>query len=99
MTSDNSGKSVRCCSAEKGSEDIPCCKVEALVPVDARGQIVLPKDVRDRAEIEAGDKLAVVSFESEGKVCCITLIKADAFAETIKGTLGPMMSGIFQGQT
>ena len=74
-----------------------CCKVESVVSVDDRGQMVLPKDIREKAGIRAGDKLAVVSFESGGKVCCITLLKADAFADTIKGMLGPMMSEIFQG--
>ena len=77
--------------------DAPCCKVEALVSVDARGQIVLPKDVRDKAGIAAGDKLAVIAFEAEGKVCCISLVKSDAFADTVKGLLGPMMSEILQG--
>ncbi len=75
----------------------PCCKVEAMVSVDARGQIVLPKDIRDKAGIEAGDKLAVIAFEAEGKVCCISLVKSDVFADTVKGLLGPMMSEILQG--
>ena len=79
-----------------GAED-SCCKVEAVVSIDARGQIVLPKDVREKACIKAGDKLAVIAFESNGEVCCISLVKSDAFAETVKGMLGPMMSGILQG--
>lgn len=74
----------------------PCCRVEALVSIDARGQIVLPKDVREKARIEAGDKLAVIVFESDGEVCCISLVKSDAFAETLKDMLGPMMSDILQ---
>lgn len=84
---------------KKGAEcfdNAPCCKVEALVTVDARGQIVLPKDVRDKAGIGAGDKLAVISFESGGKVCCISLVKSDAFADTVKGLLGPMMNEILK---
>ena len=68
-----------------------CCKIDALVSVDARGQIVLPKDVRERAGVKAGDKFAVISWESGGQVCCISLVKADAFVETVKGMLGPMM--------
>ena len=80
-----------CCSQE------PCCKVEAVVSIDARGQIVLPKDVREKAGIEAGDKLAVIAFESGGKVCCISLLKSDAFADSVKNVLGPMMSEIMQG--
>ena len=73
-----------------------CCKVDALVTIDGRGQIVLPKDVRAKAGIQGGDKLAVVSWESNGKVCCISLVKADEFAETVKGMLGPVMKEIFE---
>jgi len=79
--------------AMKGSA---CCKVDALVTVDGRGQIVLPKDVRERAKIKAGDKFAVVSMESGGKVCCISLVKADNFANTVKDMLGPMMKDVFK---
>ncbi|MBI5115971.1 AbrB/MazE/SpoVT family DNA-binding domain-containing protein [Candidatus Poribacteria bacterium] len=76
-------------------ESVRCCKVEALIPIDARGQIVLPKDLREKAGIKAGDKLAVVSFESDGQVCCFALVKADALAGTVKDMLGPIMKDIF----
>jgi AbrB family looped-hinge helix DNA binding protein len=72
------------------------CKVDALVSIDGRGQIVLPKDIRKRAGIEAGDKLAVISWESDGQVCCLSLIKADDFGASIKGLLGPMMEEILR---
>jgi len=71
-------------------------KVDALVSIDRRGQIVLPKDIRKRAGIEAGDKLAVISWESEGQVCCLSLIKADELRASIKGLLGPMMEEILR---
>ena len=74
-----------------------CCKVDALITIDGRGQIVLPKDIRARAGIEGGDKLAVISWESGGRVCCLSLIKADEFGTSIKGMLGPMMEEILQG--
>ena len=76
-----------------------CCKVEALVSVDERGQMVLPKELRERAEIHTGDKLALVSWEKDGKVCCFTLIKADEFGEMVKGLLGPMMKEVITGDT
>ena len=72
------------------------CKVDALVSIDGRGQIVLPKDIRKRAGIEAGDKLAVISWESDGQLCCLSLIKADDFGASIKGLLGPMMEEILR---
>ncbi len=70
------------------------CKVEALISVDERGQMVLPKEVRDKAGIRTGDKLALVSLEKDGKICCFTLIKADEFGDMVRGLLGPMMKGI-----
>ena len=45
-----------------GINNMSCCKVEALVSVDERGQMVLPKEVRDKANIKSGDKLAVASM-------------------------------------
>ena len=83
--------------SEKGScfgptcEKMSCCKVEALISVDERGQMVLPKEIRDKADLHAGDKLALVSWEKDGKVCCFILIKAGEFGDMVKGLLGPMM--------
>jgi AbrB family looped-hinge helix DNA binding protein len=71
-----------------------CCRVESLVSVDERGQMVLPKSVRDRAKIAPGDKLAVVTCEKDGEVCCITLIRAESLEETVKGVIGPVMKDI-----
>ena len=68
-----------------------CCKVESIVTVDERGQMVLPKTVRETANIRTGDKLAVISWQKDGKVCCISLIKADEMIEMIKDRLGPLM--------
>ena len=68
-----------------------CCKVEALVSVDDRGQMVLPKEVREKANIRAGDKLAVASWEKDGKVCCISLIKVEELTDMVRATLGHMM--------
>ena len=73
------------------SKTASCCRVESLISVDERGQMVLPKELRDKANIKAGDKLALISWEKDGKVCCFTLIKADDFGNMVKGLLGPMM--------
>ena len=73
-----------------------CCRMEAVVSVDARGQIVLPKDLRDRAGIEKGEKLMIVACEDQGKVCCITLMKADDSNEIVREMMGPMLKGIFK---
>ncbi len=74
-----------------------CCKVESLITVDDRGQMVLPKEIRDKAGIRAGEKLALVSWEKDGEVCCISLVKADELTGMVKGLLGPMMEGIITG--
>jgi AbrB family looped-hinge helix DNA binding protein len=42
-------------------EKMGCCKVESLINVDERGQMLLPKELRDKANIHPGDKLALVS--------------------------------------
>ncbi|MEM3511488.1 MAG: HgcAB-associated protein [Candidatus Jordarchaeales archaeon] len=72
-------------------------RVEAVVSVDARGQIVLPKDVREKAGIHSGDKLAVVSWERDGKICCISLIRASDIVEMVKKMLGPMVRELVRG--
>ena len=91
MTSEDNREN--CCSPT--GTNIGCCKVEALVSLDERGQMVLPKDTREKAGIKAGDKLAVISWEKGGKICCLTMIKADELTEMVKDMLGPLMKDIF----
>jgi len=81
--------------AERGT----CCRVESLVSVDERGQMVLPKDIRERAGIRPGEKLAVVSWEQGGKVCCISLVKAAALIQSVHSLLGPMMEELAPGRS
>ena len=82
-------KKGSCCRPTGGSTS--CCKVESLISVDERGQMVLPKEIRDKANIRPGDKLALVSWEKGGKVCCFTLIKVEEFTGMVRNLLGPMM--------
>ncbi len=81
-----------CCGTEGGTAS--CCRVESLITIDERGQMVLPKDLRDKAKIKAGDKLALITWEMNGEVCCMTLIKADYLAAGVKEFLGPVMRDI-----
>jgi len=69
-----------------------CCQVTSLVSVDERGQMILPKEIRERAGIKAGDKLAVVVWEKDGAFCCLTLIKANELGGMVKEKLGPMLA-------
>jgi len=43
-----------------------CCKIEALISVDERGQMVLPKEIRDKADIHTGDQFSFCQLE-EGR--------------------------------
>ena len=75
-----------------------CCKVESLISVDERGQMVLPKELREKAHIKPGDKLAVISWEKDGVTCCFTLIKADSLAGGVRDFLGPLMQDLTQSE-
>ena len=74
----------------KNAKTESCCSVDAVVTVDARGQIVLPKELRSAAGISAGDKLAVVTMQSGGRVCCLSLMKVEQLAGTVREILGPV---------
>jgi bifunctional DNA-binding transcriptional regulator/antitoxin component of YhaV-PrlF toxin-antitoxin module len=56
--------------------------------------MVLPKDLREKANIRAGDKLAVSTWEKDGQVCCIFLTKAEDLADMVRATLGPVIETV-----
>ena len=72
------------------------CKVNAIVTMDSKGQIVLPKDLREKAKLKPNDKLAVIGCESEGEICCFMMVKAERFGNSVKNMLGPMLKEIFE---
>ena len=74
------------------------CQVESLVSIDERGQMVLPKELRDKAKLRPGDKLAVISWEKNGEVCCISLIKTDNFKGMLTNLLGPMVKEMMEAK-
>ena len=76
------------------NQPLCCCKVESVVRIDERGQMVLPKNLRKKAGINAGDKLAVVTMEKDGKICCLSLIKVGDIEPMVKNMLGPLMKEI-----
>ena len=67
------------------------CRIEAVTGIDNRGQVLLPKDLRDKAGMSPGDKLAIISWERDGEVCCVTLMRTNDLTESVKDILGPMM--------
>lgn len=84
-----------CCDTEiKGDS---CCSIESVISVDERGQMVLPKELREKAGIKPGDKFALVSWDKNGRVCCMSLIRVEEFAGMVKSLLGPMMKDVIDG--
>lgn len=79
--------------SDKGLEVIPnmsCCEgencapLESVVSIDDRGQLVLPKELRDKWGLKGGDKLAIVSCIKGGKVCCATMVKAELLTKNFE---------------
>jgi AbrB family looped-hinge helix DNA binding protein len=74
-----------------GCNPVTECKVEAVLSVDDRGQMVLPKDIREKTGIRTGDKLALISWEKNGSICCLALMKVENLSGMVKDVLGPLM--------
>jgi bifunctional DNA-binding transcriptional regulator/antitoxin component of YhaV-PrlF toxin-antitoxin module len=53
--------------------------------------MVLPKDIREKTEIKTGDKLALISWEKDGRICCLALMKAENLSGMVKEVLGPLI--------
>jgi AbrB family looped-hinge helix DNA binding protein len=86
-------KQPDCCGPDKTR--MGYCNVEGFAQIDERGQMVLPKEVREKAGLSAGDKLVIVTCESDGKVSVISLIRSEEFSGMVKDFLGPAMGEIF----
>jgi antitoxin PrlF len=91
MTRKNNSTSCNPSGESCGCSPGSACRVEAVLSVDERGQMVLPKDVRERAGIKTGDKLALISWTRDGEVCCLALMKAENLNGMVKDILGPLM--------
>jgi antitoxin PrlF len=81
-----------------GCGNSSCCRIDAVITMDPKGQIVLPKDLREKANFNANDKIAVVACEKDGEVCCIMMVKADRFRSALSETLGPLLKGVIEEQ-
>jgi AbrB family looped-hinge helix DNA binding protein len=75
------------------------CRIDAVITMDAKGQIVLPKDLRERANFKPNDKIALVASEKNGEVCCIMILKADRLVGAVTKTLGPLLKGVTKQET
>lgn len=78
--------SSQCCNSST-------CSIEAIVTVDERGQVVLPKELRDKFGIKPQDKFIVATLMNDTSLCCIALIKADSLNSVIVEQIAPVFSG------
>lgn len=93
----NMAKKKKSTGGDPANDECRCtpvagCTVEAVLSVDDRGQMVLPKDVREKAGIRTGDKLALISWERNGTVCCLALMKVENLSSMVKDVLGPVLN-------
>jgi antitoxin PrlF len=72
------------------------CRIDAVITMDAKGQVVLPKDLRQKANFMPNEKIAVVACEQEGSVCCILMVKAEKLGGAVSKTLGPLLKGVIE---
>ena len=87
-------KQEECCPSD--DERMSCCHVEGVVTVDAKGQIVLPKSLRESMEIKEKDKLIVVGMKDKGIITSISLFKAEKMDDMVKIMLKPIMKEILE---
>jgi len=73
-----------------------CCRVYSIVTVDSKGQIVLPKEVRDEFNIEQNDKLVLVGCGKEKDSCCIVIMKADRINSIMAAMLQPIFREVIE---
>jgi antitoxin PrlF len=81
---------TKCCAPPRGPQ--VSYQIEAIITIDERGQMVLPKETRAKAGIRAGDKLALVGWRKGDRVCCLSLIKAEEMTEMVGELVNSLMA-------
>lgn len=71
-----------------------CCRVESVVTVDERGQLILPKEIRQKAGILPGEKLLVVALQKNDTPCCLALVKARLLEKEVEELISPLFQGL-----
>ena len=84
----NPNRSDRSCTSDSNL----ACQVEAVLSMDNRGQIVLPKEIRKKANIRDGDKLALISWMKEDTICCLSLIRTDNLSSEVSGVMRSLLA-------
>jgi len=70
-------------------------RIEAVLTVDSKGQILFPKELREKTGIKAGDRLvAIAGCDEKGEICCLILVRAEIVDEGLRNVVAPMLKGI-----
>ena len=85
-------KGKKCCAPTGDAK--ASHQIEAIITIDERGQMVLPKETRARAGIRAGEKLALVGWRKGDRVCCLSLIKVDEMSEMLGELVGSLVAAV-----
>lgn len=72
-----------------------CCKVESIVTVSSKGQIVLSPGIQESMNLKKGDKLVSVLMNANTESPLVVLMKADNFGGIVRNFLGPIMKDVF----
>lgn len=67
------------------------CRVDAVITVDSKGQLLLPKDLREKADFRPNSKIAILTIEKEGKIHCVLMIKAEGLSGAVSNALSPVL--------
>ncbi len=68
-----------------------CCQLEAVVSFDERGQLVIPKELRKKFNLNSSEKFAIISCTEGTELCCLSFIKTEMLNDTMKKILAPAM--------
>ena len=71
-----------------------CCRVESVISIDDRGQMVLPKEIRESADIQPGNKFAVISWKKNDEVLCISLMRVEQLADSLRSVFIPIIKDL-----
>jgi bifunctional DNA-binding transcriptional regulator/antitoxin component of YhaV-PrlF toxin-antitoxin module len=76
--------------------DKPKFSVEAILSCDDRGSLILPKDIRKKLKIGAGEKLALLNIVSDDDEFFLTLIRVNSLESLIKKFMTPVMKEVIK---
>ncbi len=72
-------------------------RIEAVLSVDSKGQILLPKELREKTGLKPGDRLvAITGCDENGDVCCLILVRGEIVDHGLRELVAPMLKGILE---